>query len=170
MNRDKASDTSYTAGLSTYAKTELFDIIAEKMKLTEKGYNLGKFKEVLCCVKFMPSSMDVDLSAQTLYITLKNNHTQLPKKKNAMMPPPTEKPSKGTKPTARSAFDEFRDLHKEAINAAVQKQLDRVERTSNRNGKYLSAFISMLNERWANTSTQEKEEMQAIAERKNGLV
>ncbi|KAJ7301237.1 hypothetical protein DFH08DRAFT_978946 [Mycena albidolilacea] len=151
MYRDKVSDTSYTAGLSTYAKTDLFDIIAEKMKLTEKGYNLGKFKE-------------------TLYITLKNNHTQLPKKKNATMPPPTEKPSKGTKPTARSAFDEFRDLHKEAINAAVQKQLDGVERTSNCDGKYLSAFTSTLNERWANASTQEKEEMQAIAERKNGLV
>ncbi|KAJ7836776.1 hypothetical protein B0H14DRAFT_2589516 [Mycena olivaceomarginata] len=159
MYRDKASDTSYTAGLSTYAKTDLFDIIAEKMKLTEKGYNLGKFKEVLCCVKFMPPPMDVN-----------NNHTQLPKKKNATMPPPTEKPSKGTKPTARSAFDEFRDRHKEAINAAVQKQLDGVERTSNRDGKYLSAFTSTLNERWANTSTQEKEEMQAIAERKNGLV
>ncbi|KAJ7792296.1 hypothetical protein B0H14DRAFT_3563875 [Mycena olivaceomarginata] len=159
MYRDKASDTSYTAGLSTYAKTDLFDIIAEKMKLTEKGYNLGKFKEVLCCVKFMPPPMDVN-----------NNHTQLPKKKNATMPPPTEKPSKGTKPTARSAFDEFRDRHKEAINAAVQKQLDGVERTSNRDGKYLSAFTSTLNERWANASTQEKEEMQAIAERKNGLV
>ncbi|KAJ7747593.1 hypothetical protein B0H14DRAFT_2636733 [Mycena olivaceomarginata] len=159
MYRDKASDTSYTAGLSTYAKTDLFDIIAEKMKLTEKGYNLGKFKEVLCCVKFMPPPMDVN-----------NNHTQLPKKKNATMPPPTEKPSKGTKPTARSAFNEFRDRHKEAINAAVQKQLDGVERTSNRDGKYLLAFTSTLNERWANASTQEKEEMQAIAERKNGLV
>lgn len=62
MYRDKASDTSYTAGLSTYAKTDLFDIIAEKMKLTEKGYNLGKFKEVLCCVKFMPPPMDVNVS------------------------------------------------------------------------------------------------------------
>ncbi|KAJ7818085.1 hypothetical protein B0H14DRAFT_2601579 [Mycena olivaceomarginata] len=159
MYRNKASDTSYTGGLSTYAKTDLFDIIAEKMKLTEKGYNLGKFKEVLCCVKFMPPPMDVN-----------NNHTQLPKKKNATMPPPTEKPSKGTKPTARSVFDEFRNRHKEAINAAVQKQLDGVERTSNRDGKYLSAFTSALNERWANASTQEKEEMQAIAERKNGLV
>ncbi|KAJ7840969.1 hypothetical protein B0H14DRAFT_3457799 [Mycena olivaceomarginata] len=151
MYRDKVSDTSYTAGLSTYAKTDLFDIIAEKMKLTEKGYNLGKFKE-------------------TLYIMLKNNHTQLPKKKNAMMPLPTEKPSKGTKPTARSAFDEFRDRHKEVINAAVQKQLDGGG-THEQPRRQVPVSVHQHAQRTVGEHLHSREGgMQAIAERKNGLV